>query len=496
MHAFSAYLCVMRGLFLLCFIGAYSLVLGQNIPSIQPKKNVEKLTLNRCIELALSQNLDIQLSSISTQNADNEYSQSKFNLSPEISGNAGQYYQSGRSIDRFTNQFVQTTIGSNNFQLQGNWVLFAGGQLRNAVNQAKYNKFATEQDLIQTKQTVALNVALAYLQCLQAKEQEKVSQNTVNSNLLEVDRITKLLNSGMANEGMLWSAKAQYLNGVSLLTQATNAYKACVNGLKNLLMIQPEVEIELMEVGNIGVEKKLYPISLGELIDSAFAKRPEIKAAQYRVEAAQFSVKAAKGSLYPTLSIGGNLNTVYSDNAKTITGMSLIGSQTIGVVKNSLELVEAPLFAYNTQTIDFGKQVKDNFGQSFGATLSLPIYGKLQVHNQIKKAELGLLQNIISLKKNIQLVRNDVNTAYINYENSLSKFIALEETWNAQKKNLDFVKIRFSGGQATQFELQSAENANLSAYQNLISAKYELVFRKIFLDFIYRNTFIPQNIQE
>ena len=469
---------------------------GQNNPNILSPKNVEKLTLIRCIELALSQNLDIQLSAISLQNADNEYNQSKLNLSPDVSGNAGQFYQSGRSIDRFTNQFVQTTIGSNNFQIQGNWVLFAGGQLRNAVNQAKYNKFATEQDLIQAKQTVALNVALAYLQCLQSQEQIKAGQNTVNNNQLEVDRISKLLTAGMANEGTLWSAKAQYLNSVASLTQSKNVYKTAIQNLKNLLLIQADVDIELIENDQIPVSKNAYPVALNELIDSALAKRPEIRAAQYRVEAAQFSVKAAKGALYPTLSVGGNLNTVYSDNAKTITGMNLVGSQTIGIVKNSLELVEAPLFSYNTQTIAFGKQVKDNFGQSFGATLSLPIYGKLQVHNQINKAELGLLQNKITLKKNIQLVRNDVQSAYINYENSLSKYIAMEETWNAQKKNLDFVKIRFSGGQASQFELQSAENANLSAYQNLISAKYELVFRKLFLDFIYRNTFIPQNINE
>ncbi len=93
----------------------------------------------------------------------------------------------------------------------------------------------------------------------------------------------------------------------------------------------------------------------------------------------------------------------------------------------------------------------------------------------------------------MQNARNEVNSAYINYENSLSKFNALEETSIAQKKNLEFVQIRFKSGQASQFELQSAENAEIAAYQNLISAKYELAFRKLFLDFIYRNSFIPQN---
>ncbi len=349
-------------------------------------KNVEKFTLNRCIELALSQNLDVQLSAIANQNADNDYVQSKRNLTPDISGSAGQFYQSGRSIDRFSNQFVQTTIGSNNFQVQGSWVLFAGGQLRNAVNQSKYTKLATEQDLIQAKQSVALNVALAYLQCLQTKELEKASQKTAENSKMEVERINKLLQAGMANEGTLWSAKAQYLNTVSTLTQASNAYKSAINNLKNLLLLPAETEIELAEIDQPNIQNKPYPISIQELTDSAIAKRPDIKASMFRLKASEFSLSVSKGLLLPTISIGGNLTTVYSDNAKSITGMTLAGSQTIGVVKSSLELVEAPVFNYSTQTIDFGKQVKDNFGQSFGATMSVPIYGKMQAHMQIQKA--------------------------------------------------------------------------------------------------------------
>lgn len=456
-------------------------------------KNVEKFTLNRCIELALSQNLDVQLSAIANQNADNDYVQSKRNLTPDISGSAGQFYQSGRSIDRFSNQFVQTTIGSNNFQVQGSWVLFAGGQLRNAVNQSKYTKLATEQDLIQAKHSVALNVALAFLQCLQTKEQEKASQKTAANSQMEVERITKLLQAGMANEGTLWSAKAQYLNNVSTLTQASNAYKSAINNLKNLLLLPAETEIELAEIDQPNTPNKPYPVSIQELTDSAIAKRPDIKASMFRLKASEFSLSVSKGLLLPTISIGGNLTTVYSDNAKSITGMTLAGSQTIGVVKSSLELVEAPVFNYSTQTINFGKQVKDNFGQSFGATMSVPIYGKLQAHTQIQKAQLLILQSKINVQKSLQNARNEVNSAYINYENSLSKFNALEETSNAQKKNLEFVQIRFKSGQASQFELQSAENAEIAAYQNLISAKYELAFRKLFLDFIYHNSFIPQN---
>ena len=142
---------------------------------------------------------------------------------------------------------------------------------------------------------------------------------------------------------------------------------------------------------------------------------------------------------------------------------------------------------YTTQTIEFGKQIKDNFGQSFGATLSIPIYGKLQTQTQINKANIGIIQSQIALEKSYMAVRNDVSNAYISFENSADKYFALKETYEAQRKNTEFVKIRFANAQASQFEIQTAENAENSAYQNLISAKYEFVFRKLVLDYFYNN---------
>lgn len=450
-------------------------------------QNVEKITLEKCIQLAFTKNYDVQLAAISESIATIDYQQSQYNLSPEISGAAGQYFQSGRSIDRFTNQYVQTTIGSNNFQLQANWTLFAGGQLRNNIQKLRFDKQASHLDLEQVKQNIALSVALAYLQCLQTKEQVEAAKSIASNGKLELDRLQKLLTAGATNEGAIWSAKAQYLNQISNLTQAENAKKSAYLNLKNLIQLDPKSEFEL-EVAAFDVpQKNKYPIDIQSLIDSATARRPEVAAAKARQESAIFTSKIAKGALLPTLSLGGNLNSVYSGNAKTITGFSIVGSQPIGYVKSNLEIVEAPKLEYTTQTIEFGKQIKDNFGQSFGATLSIPIYGKLQTQTQINKANIGIIQSQIALEKSYMTVRNDVSNAFISFENSADKYFALKETHEAQRKNTEFVKIRFANAQASQFEIQTAENAENSAYQNLISAKYEFVFRKLVLDYFYNN---------
>ena len=68
--------------------------------------------LKRCIEVALKNNIEIQLGLINENSAEINYQQSLWNLAPSLSANGGQFYQSGRSIDRFSNQFVQKTVGN------------------------------------------------------------------------------------------------------------------------------------------------------------------------------------------------------------------------------------------------------------------------------------------------------------------------------------------------------------------------------------------------
>ena len=95
-------------------------------------------TLDQCIEQALNNNLDIKIAGVSAKQAAQNWQQSRTSLTPDATFNAGQFYQSGRSIDRFTNQFVQTTVSSNNLQLQSSILLYGGGQVRNGIKQNKY----------------------------------------------------------------------------------------------------------------------------------------------------------------------------------------------------------------------------------------------------------------------------------------------------------------------------------------------------------------------
>ncbi len=86
----------------------------------------------------------------------------------------------------------------------------------------------------------------------------------------------------------------------------------------------------------------------------------------------------------------------------------------------------------------------------------------------------------------IQL-RNYVIQAYANWESARARYISSVQNETAQKLNFDFTKERFDAGLLNSVELLNAKNLWSNAQGNTVQAQYELVFRKIILDFYQGN---------
>jgi len=447
-------------------------------------QNKQVYDLRRCIETAIENNIDIQLSELNVENADISYRQSLLNMAPNLSANGGQFYQSGRSIDRFSNQFVQKTVGNSSAQLQSNWLLYAGGSIRNTIKQRKKTLEAAHLDYQQVQQNIALNVVLTYLQCQQNKESWAAQQSNTQNAVRETKRIEKLYKAGASNQGALLAAQAQEAQATSLEVQSKNQYLNSILSLKNLMRLDHTETLQLADMTTAVPEYVEFPIEVNELIDSALSHRPDYQASSKRSESMLYALKAAKGALQPTLSVGANLSTVYSDNAIEITGAQISGTQPIGFVQGSGDIVEAPTFDYSTQTIGFGTQMRDNFGQSFGATLSVPIFNRLQTQTNIAQSRLALIQSKWNQKQIKQAVINDVVNAQQTFNSAATNYQALRSNYEAQSKNLDFVQKQFNLGQVSFYEVQQTKNQERQAYQQMLSAKYEAALRDIILQFI------------
>src|SRR5687768_9590016 len=68
------------------------------------------ITLQQAIQTAVKNNIDVRRNNLSVQAATIDYKQAKTNLLPTVNGNINHGINRGRSIDPFTNAYVDQQI--------------------------------------------------------------------------------------------------------------------------------------------------------------------------------------------------------------------------------------------------------------------------------------------------------------------------------------------------------------------------------------------------
>ena len=447
---------------------------------------VNTFSLKQCIEYAWMNNLDVRQFVLNSESSSIDLNQSKSNILPSLSANAGQNYQFGRSIDRFTNQFSNQTIRSNNFSLNANLLLFGGFQTQNNIKLANATQKAAQENIYNIKNQIALNVANAFLQAIQSEENIKNLNFQVETTKQRVIKAQKMVDAGTADLSSLLSLKAQLANEQYNVVTAINAKNASMLNLKTLLQMGNDKDLNLsMPVVSMDIISNAF--SVNELYQIALENMPQIKSAMLQNEAAKYQTRTTQGSMFPTIALFGSLSTVYSQSAQIYSNPTIVGSQIIGYTQTNNEAVVQPTFSYQISTKAFNKQISDNLGQGAGISLSWNIFNAFQVQNQIQKAKINEALSDLNLLKVKNNLLNEINSAMNSYNAAKAKHDAAMNNVEAQKMSFDYIQKRFDAGVTNSYDFIQSKNNLLQSQSNEIQARYELVFRGLILEFYKGN---------
>src|SRR6185369_17425353 len=124
------------------------------------------LTLKQCVETALANNFNVQQTGLQMETAEINWKQSKLNLLPDLNGSAVHGSNQGRSIDPFTNSYINQNVNFASYGLNSGVLLFQGFAAQNTIKQNSLNYQASKMDWQQAKDNLTINTILAYLQVL------------------------------------------------------------------------------------------------------------------------------------------------------------------------------------------------------------------------------------------------------------------------------------------------------------------------------------------
>ena len=453
--------------------------------------------LKSCVEYAVQHNISVQQADVQVRLAKLQADLAKSSQLPTLNGSTGMGLRLGRSIDPTTNGFTNTQFLYNNFGLQGGVQIFNAGKLRNNAEATNYSWQASEADKQNTSNDVSLSVATYYLQVLSAIEQSEIARIQIGQTKEQLAATKKRVEVGLLPELNLLELETQlandsstFINAISNVEQSKLLLKAVLNldASKPFdIQVQPVDKIKLQSFADLQPD---YVFSV------AAQNLPGVKAAALRVKAASKNQLAAKANFYPNLSFGYNLSSNFSNvfsyvNGATFSGYSTPNAATPFVTVNSAKYyIQSPIYTPTTASRDWGNiwngwgnQVNNNFGQSFGLQMSIPIFNGNQSKIAYQQAKLNY-RSVTLQAENTQLkLKQDIYTAYTNAVMSFNKLIATQKAMASSEKTFQFATKRYDLGLLGTIELLNNQNNFLKAKVNYKAAQYEYVFRIKLLEF-------------
>lgn len=468
-------------------------VQAQQSPAVGTSTNstpADKIGLQEAVDVALKNNLSIKQSSLTVEGSLNTFDQSKWARYPNLNGTTNLNLFSGRNINPYTNGIITNTVGSNGFGLSSGVTIFDGYQTRNNIALNQTNLEIAKLDLQAMKNTITLNVVVAYLNILSQEDLLAISQRQVDVSRIQLERTQKQVNAGSVPETNLFDIQAQLANDEVQVVNAENAIISAKLTLKQLLNLAADrnVDVIRIEVPNPNIQP--YPNSPSEVYEVAQSFLADVQAADMRVKAAQKAVDIAKGLKYPVISAFANANTSTTTAAEKLIVTPTIIEQEAGYV--NVAGVRYPVIAVlpssttTTEKIGYFRQLTGNINYSLGLSARIPIFNGYNAKFRTTGATIQQKQAEVQAE-NVRLrLRQDIETAYVNMSNSAKKYSALGNQVRALEESYRAAESKFNVGSLNSLDYSISKSNLDRARVNQIQAKYDYIFRIKILDY-YQN---------
>lgn len=386
------------------------------------EKNIE-MNLQRCIEIALGNNPEINMAFQDILASDARIKQVWSNYFPQLSWQTG--YTKIRQLQ------LSDALGQNltfNYYILGQVTLqqmlydFGVTQNQATIKRLDYENY--KQTLTSTINNVVYQTKDAYYNLLYAMENKRVAEDTVHKFEMFYEQAKAFYQIGMNPKVDVTIAEANLSNSKLQLIQADNSVDLAIARLNNVM------GVPFIDKYNVQERLDYIPVNMNfeQTVEIAREARPELKQAELRVESAKQTLKLVKKSYFPTLSIEG-------------------------------------------QYQRGGKSWNSNYGYNIGGYLNFPTVNGMLIRNEIKEARYLYDKELANAVKTQNTIYLEIQNAFLSLTEKKNQIpVALLQVKQA-KENYELSYGRYRVGEASPTELKDSQilyqQAQLSYYSTL-----------------------------
>lgn len=428
-----------RFLFLLSFSYCFNTYLkAQSAPDFPPS-----WTLETCINYAKSHNISINSLRLTGKSSQQDLLQAQAARYPTLSGNVSQGIES-LSID---NGIKPQSNLSNNIGLSSSLLLYNNGYVKNNIISKDLSVKSAELYVKEAENNISISITQAYLNIMMMQENIVSLNSLLETTKVQLSQAENQYKFGSISKKDYLQFQSQVANDQYNLVNAQNQLRSDIVNLKQILQLPSDYDFQVETVANIDVNDTALDLKDGQ--SKAKSIRPEIEYSKLGVEIAETELKKSKANGQPSLSLGGGINTSFADH----------------------------------QNQGFISQWGNNFYQSLGLTLSVPIYNQRIYKTGIEKSKINIQQAQLNQTNTETILNQQVEQAYINRENALSQYKSAETQYNINKEIYQISNAELKLGNINLVELQQQRSLYIQSLEAYIQAKYSAVLNQKIYEF-------------
>lgn len=417
------------------------------------------ISLQKAVALTLERNLTIKQAQVTEALGAEDVRQAKNNVVPTLSVNPQASYNFGRSPNLTTYSYTSQSFLYVNGQASLGVTLFQGGQLRNQILENKLILDADKTSTEKVKNDLLLNVVVDYLQILTNQDLVTAANQQVGIAKITLDRAQKNFNAGNQTLADLSQAKAGLSTAELNLTTSENQLASTLLTLKQYMEMSPDSDITIEKPDISKLTDIRVSFNSDEVINAAMQHYPDVRLAEIQEKGYQQAIKVAKGAFYPTLSFFGGIGSNYTNQANAFA----IGGNT------------------------FFDQFSHNFNQSIGVSLNIPIFNHATASVGYRKAKLNYQYSQLNTQLAKDNLSKTISQALLDLKAAEKSYISAQQTYQADKDAFNTVKQRYDVGLVNSLDYNTSLTNYNKAENDMITAKYTLVFRSKVIDYYLGN---------
>ena len=397
-------------------------------------------TMQQCMQYAVAHNHEVKQAELELDNYKAAKTGAIGRFLPAVDAGIGAQYNFGRAIDPETNTYTDVSTFYNGYSLGASLPVFDGFSRLHALKAAKASVLMGRATLRQQQDQTALNVLqafanVAYYEGLVRMTEEKVEETTL---LLKQTQVLEEV--GRKSAADVAQVESQQAEADYELTRQQNLYASALLELKKTMALPMQDTLSLLVRQENHGDRSLDSFQNHGPVPMILL-HPELQQSRYQMQASKHEWHQARASLYPSLSLSAGLNTTYY---KTL---------------------------HSESATSFSNQFKNNMGEYIGATLSIPLFNRLQTVTSIRKAKNNYqIAREAYEQKQLELEKLS-REAWQDWQGYLKQTEQMEKKVEADSLAYQLTRRQFEEGLSTAIDLHTTSSQLLNSKATLLQCQ-------------------------